>query len=417
MLPKAAVKQYQSHQKVSARALLLVRRLWARVGADFDSGFTRVKPAILRTVVSAQEQIYSNSEKYVPAVLYQTGQPDLPVASLRREAFVGVAGDNRPLDSLVEGAVVQSKLAVGRGATTEEALKRGSRYLETALLTSFADLERNVISAGIGIRPSITGYVRMLNPPSCDRCVILAGKWFRWNEGFQRHPNCDCIHIPAPETGSADIRVDPYAYFNSLSESEQERLFGRSNARAIRDGGDIYRVVNVSHRGLGTARAGAKWGTPTRATVDDIYRHAGTRTNALRLLQEHGYITGPQIAGGNIIGNYYQGFGQLGKGGTARAASDAVFEAIRTGQRDPLNRYTMTAAERNLYDAWYRQNMADQGLYPRSIGVNSADRWATNKAITPEQRQLVNLEYERQIAQLSTQPASVHRLAHALGIQ
>ncbi len=94
----------------------------------------------------------------------------------------------------------------------------------------------------------------MLNPPSCSRCIILAGRWYRWNEGFRRHPRCDCQHIPASESVAGDMRVDPYETFRSMTLEEQERTFGRSQARAIRDGADIYRVVNINQRGLATAK-------------------------------------------------------------------------------------------------------------------------------------------------------------------
>src|SRR5690606_23965723 len=33
-------------------------------------------------------------------------------------------------------------------------------------------------------------YVRMLTPPSCSRCTVLAGRWYRKNAGFARHPGC-----------------------------------------------------------------------------------------------------------------------------------------------------------------------------------------------------------------------------------
>jgi hypothetical protein len=120
----------------------------------------------------------------------------------------------------------------------------------------------------------------MLNPPSCNRCVVLAGKWFRWNQGFQRHPRCDCRHIPSTENISGDITTDPYAYFKSLTAEQQTATFGRIEARAINDGADIYRVVNISQRGMPTAgsKQAIKYGTPRKMTVDQIYRTAGTRT-------------------------------------------------------------------------------------------------------------------------------------------
>ena len=60
------------------------------------------------------------------------------------------------------------------------------------------------------------GYVRMLNPPSC-RCSVLAGRFYRWNNGFLRHPKCDCVHVQTPATARAaeteGLVHDPYEYF------------------------------------------------------------------------------------------------------------------------------------------------------------------------------------------------------------
>jgi hypothetical protein len=151
-----------------------------------------------------------------------------------------------------------------------------------------ADTRRQVYQADIISRPTLTGYARMLNAPSCSRCVVLAGKWFRWNQGFQRHPRCDCIHIPASESVAGDMRVDPRAYFDSLSKDAQEKTFTASGARAIRDGADPAHVVNIRQRGLTVAKPSRRRGT--HMTVDDIYRVAGSRSEAIRLLEQEGYI-------------------------------------------------------------------------------------------------------------------------------
>lgn len=416
MIPAAAATHYKAEQRIAVATLRTIRGLWSRVGDDLDGSFLRVAPLMAAAFTVGQRESVDAALSYVPRVLYETGQPDLPVADVNASAFVGRAADGRPVGTLMQQAVIVTKTTLSRGATLSTALQRGRSYLDKTVLTEMADAGRQTVSAQIAVRPTITGYVRMLNPPSCERCVILAGKWFRWNEGFQRHPRCDCRHIPASEDLAGDFRTDPYKYFESLSEAEQNRLFGDSEARAIRDGADIYRVVNVRNRGLGTVRSRSLYGTPTRLTVDDIYRNAGTRTNALRMMQDEGYITGPQIVGGNILGRYREGFGTLGKGGTARAASDAV-TAARASGRDQLNRYTMTAAERRLYDAYWRADYIERtGNYPQTIGANSADRHTRARRATAQDRALVQAELAKQLANLTNQPRQVHELARRLGL-
>src|SRR5690348_18342012 len=44
----------------------------------------------------------------------------------------------------------------------------------------------------------------LLNPPSCQRCAILAGRWYRWSQGFLRHPRCDCVNLPAERQAWAE---------------------------------------------------------------------------------------------------------------------------------------------------------------------------------------------------------------------
>jgi hypothetical protein len=139
--------------------------------------------------------------------------------------------------------------------------------------------------------PAVGGYVRMLTTPSCSRCVILAGKWFRWNQGFQRHPRCDCRHIPASENISDDLTTSPIDYFRSLSNQEQDRVFGSAGAQAVRDGANISHVVNAN----ATTYVAAGRRLPRNAVrppPESIYARAnGDRARALELLREAGYLT------------------------------------------------------------------------------------------------------------------------------
>ncbi|GAA4762554.1 hypothetical protein [Microbacterium gilvum] len=421
MLPRASAEQYRAQQKVSTTTAGAVSRLWKRMGDDFDESWERVGPQMLDVVGKGRRAAVAQALPYTGAVLAETGQRDDAVGVLDPAPFLSSAPDGRPVESLLGEAVVKSKTAVGQGLGVGEALAAAGRWLTMVTLTLLADTRREVYGADIVQRPTLAGYVRMLNPPSCARCIILAGRWYRWNTGFDRHPRCDCTHIPAAENIAGDFRTDPYATFKSMSREEQDRVFGRIPARAIRDGGDIYRVVNLQQRGLGTARSARLYGTPSRLTVDDIYRQAGTRTRAIQMLEREGYITGPQTPGGNLLGTgpSVAGFGALGRGGTRRRASNAVLDANARGERDLLNRATMTAAERRLYDAHYRLQFARQtGRIPRSIGANSADIYANPIVATPA----AIAELERALAvQMSAlrdsrTPDSVRRLARALGL-
>ncbi|MDT0211234.1 hypothetical protein [Curtobacterium sp. BRD11] len=418
--PEATRTYYRTQQQIAGKTASAADRLLRRrLTDDFDSSWSRLRPDLLALVSTGRAAAAASAIDYIPAVLDETGQRGDPTGVIDTAGFLATAPDGRDLGTLLDEATIRAKQAVGRGLAATEALTAARRWTTGTVLTVMADTSRGVVAADIAQRPTITGYVRMLNPPSCDRCVILAGKWFRWNEGFQRHPRCDCRHIPASEDVAGDYRTDPYEYFHSLSTEDQYRIFGKSNARAITEGADIYRVVNINTRGLGTVKSARKYGTPHRMTPDDIFKVAGTRTNAIRLLEREGYITGPQVRGGNILGQR-EGLGQFGKGGKARGASDAVRAARETGVRDPLNRYTMTAAERRLYDAKIRMDIANTGVFPRSIGANSADKYVRPQPITDRQLQTIRQQYDDEVRKLRANPErtpeSVRTLARLLGI-
>jgi len=414
--PQAAANYYRQQQQLAAVTASAAAKLWGRVGNEFDSGWARVRPQVLSVVQAGRLAAANSSVAFTPAVLAETGQVADPVGELVPAAFILSAPDGRDMGKLLDETVVRAKVGVQSGVVPSVARAQAGSWLTGTLLTVLADTGRSVVSADIAQRPTLSGYVRMLNPPSCSRCVVLAGKWFRWNEGFLRHPRCDCRHIPASEDLAGDLTTDPYKYFHSLSTEMQTATFGRIEARAIRDGADIYRVENIRVRGLATAKGKLRYGTPSRRTVDDIYRTAGTRTNAIKMMQDEGFITGPQTRGGNILGTG-EGFGQLGKGGQAKAATEAVTAARAAGVRDPLNRYTMTAAERRLYDANYRLREARAtGNFPRSIGANSADKFTRPVPITPKQLATLERDLQNELKKLANAPASVKRLAKLLGL-
>lgn len=226
---------------------------------------------------------------YTDSVLSETLVTAPATGALVPARFIRDAPDGRDMLSLLDQSIVVTKSAIAGGETVAGALAVGGSWLTGTTLTVLADTRRQVYHADIIQRPGL-GYARMLNPPSCSRCAILAGKWYAWNRGFLRHPRCDCIHIPSPESMAEDFTTDPTEYFNSLSKEQQDKYFTKTGARAIRDGADVSRVTNVNQRGLATAKGAKRYGTPSRMTVDDIYRTAGTRANAIRMLRDEGYV-------------------------------------------------------------------------------------------------------------------------------
>lgn len=296
-LPQASADFYQSQQRTQVLTLASVRSQWARMGPDFDGSWQTVGPRLLTLLSAAQLAAARAGFDYIGTALDEMGVDAPAEGTLNARALAGVASDGRPLDSLLYESVIRAKSEIGAGAPVRDALASGRNTLDLITRVQVTDAGR--IGSGIGIasRPGVAGYVRQLNPPSCGRCAILGGKFYRWNAGFERHFSCDCTHVPVDSIKSpvAAERIDPDAYFRSLSTQQQDDLFGVANSRAIRDGADLARAVNATGRKSGVYTAGGRKYTrdlrhAMRPTPEHIYEVAEDRADAIRLLRFHGYI-------------------------------------------------------------------------------------------------------------------------------
>jgi hypothetical protein len=147
------------------------------------------------------------------------------------------------------------------------------------------DAGRAAESVATTVRSRIV-HVRYLNPPSCSRCAVLAGRVYRWSDGFQRHPNCDCVMVPCEESDPL-APVDPVALF----EAGQVSGLSKTDAQALRDGADFGQIVNVRRKAAGLRDSGAVLARAGRLSPEGIYRLArGDRMKAVALLKQYGYV-------------------------------------------------------------------------------------------------------------------------------
>jgi hypothetical protein len=175
------------------------------------------------------------------------------------------------------------------------------------------DAARSAAGAEMVTEPDWQNYVRVLVPPSCKRCVPLAGRIYRDLDGFERHPGCDCIHYPVEsweEAHDAGLVFSPREAF----EKGFIRDLTKAERRAIEDGADITTVINSSS-GMYTADVlgqrvkattasttkRARWrqqnpSAQVRLRPEGIYKlvdrkYDGDRDVALAMLEEHGYLS------------------------------------------------------------------------------------------------------------------------------
>ena len=274
----SAVEHYATQARITALGLIAARRVR-------DESPDRLLAIMVGLQLAAATETLAAFE----AMLAEQGIDPAPAAEVRPEALVGVASDGRDLGSLLQLAATAAQF-------------------DMIVETQLQDVARQAAAVSLGTHPQVTGYVRMVNPGACARCVILAGRWYRWSDGFQRHPRCACRHIPAMEDAAGDYRTDPREYFEQLTGAEQDATFGKAGAEAIRLGADMGQVVNA-RRGMSTAQVSGRSvlvtsegttraGVAGRAGVrgarlmpESILASATSRDDAIRLLREHAYIT------------------------------------------------------------------------------------------------------------------------------
>lgn len=292
-----------------------------------------VGPQMTEVVVAGQEAVAAQSSAYVAAVLDELDIPSAVPTALNPLAFAGAAGDGRPVDSLLYGGVIKAAKAqyeprmadLSPQQVAEEALADAMEWIEQAAETILADTARAAETTAMTEREWVTGWVRMIEPGACSRCVVLAGKFYLYNEWFPRHDRCKCKHIPADENIATDLTTNPDAYFHGLTREQQDKTFTTAGAEAIRLGADIGQVVNA-RRGMHTAQQNPRgWipkgrleavrmfgrdafvttegvtkngvygrtrgKKPVRLMPESIVSLAADRADAIRLLRVYGYIT------------------------------------------------------------------------------------------------------------------------------
>lgn len=291
------------------------RRLWRQVDhSRIVDSWSMLVPGLLVMVMTAQADAGSAAGPYVDEALRVQNVDAPELGEINPFGLVGWASDGRQLETLLMSPAFTAIQALQRGATLTRSLAMGQAHAEMIAATQVADAYR-VATSVAGATRRVRHYVRAITPPSCSRCIILAGDNMWWKTDFRRHPRCKCISVPVDDPRS-DLITDPRGYFDSLSEAEQDRIFTKAGAQAIRDGADMNRVVNARRKAAGLAGAsegqrrlqrrdvagqdlfttseltvyGSRGQQLVRLMPESIYEIARDHADAIRLLKAHGYI-------------------------------------------------------------------------------------------------------------------------------
>ncbi|WP_157676972.1 VG15 protein [Auraticoccus monumenti] len=152
--------------------------------------------------------------------------------------------------------------------------------------TLVADAGRSGQMVDFARRPAVQSYVRVVNPPCCGRCAVLAGRAYPYSTGFRRHPVCDCTMAPSGADVPASLITDP----QQLARAGKVRGLSRADEQAVSLGAAVDQVVNVRRRSAGLTVGSSVLQRGRRPTPEGILRATSDREQQLSLLRVHGYL-------------------------------------------------------------------------------------------------------------------------------
>lgn len=296
-----ARRHYRFSRTLSLAGMRAAIRAWRRLdpGAISRSWTAEgVGPELYSTLFAAKRRAAAEATPYLDDLLGERTAPGQ--FRVRPEGWADEAADGRRLDRLLMQPAIQALAGQRNGAPPREAMRAGEVSLARLIQSEIQAAGRSADQVEMAIRPRVTGYTRLLSPPSCGRCVILAGRFYRWSEGFERHPNCDCIHVPATEEPDSGELVDAVAavragQVNGLSRADEAAILaGADPSQVINAHSGMYSLDGLKYTRAGTTRrglAGQRLGGGRRLRPEAIFRIAGgDRPEALRLLYQNGFI-------------------------------------------------------------------------------------------------------------------------------
>lgn len=188
------------------------------------------------------------------------------------------------LNSLAFTTSADAFLAMLDVATGPTATLPTDMAFDRLIASLVQDAGRAAEQVATSTRPNV-GWVRQLTPPSCSRCVVLAGRVYRYSSGFRRHPGDDCVTVPVRE-GDTTYAADP----QELARTGQVRGLSKADQQAIDLGADLSQIVNVRLKAAGLSEASEVLARAGRPTPAGIFRSTNTREEALTALAAAGYL-------------------------------------------------------------------------------------------------------------------------------
>jgi hypothetical protein len=206
--------------------------------------------------------------------------------TLSLEALSGILGE-QGIDTAAEATTVPASLLTGTQPVSSMLTKADTAASMVRLVeTLVRDAGRTARAVDATTRPAVTGYVRSLQPPSCGRCAVLAGRVYRFSQGFQRHPRCDCMMTPTSDTVGKSLVTDS----QEAVDNGWVRGLSQADTEALQAGADLGQVVNVRRKAAGLVTGSSVMERAGRLTPQGCLALGSDRTEQLALLKRYGYI-------------------------------------------------------------------------------------------------------------------------------
>lgn len=93
--------------------------------------------------------------------------------------------------------------------------------------------------------------------------------------------------VPTQQDAAPDLVADP----TDLVREGKVTGLSKADLRAVRDGADLGKVVNVRRYAAGLTESGRVLARAGKLTPEGIYRLASTQADAVAMLRRFGYLT------------------------------------------------------------------------------------------------------------------------------
>ena len=253
-LTDLAARDQTELNSIASSAASRVVRMWAPANPDDLEGEWSLRaPQIAAVVTQAQVSAAQKASPYVESAAATMG---VSVAGpvIIPEAFGGATREGREVAPELYSGVTYTKSLIKGGMGVGHAFRAGTALMSILAANTIRDAGRSAgrtAAVGKGLMYS----VRVVQPGACSRCAILAGVT-GYRVSFQRHPGCRCTSMPirGGDAAPEGFFTSPEEYFDSLSRAEQDRVFTKAGAWAIRNGASPISVVNARRGALSSVK-------------------------------------------------------------------------------------------------------------------------------------------------------------------